>query len=55
MFYNDSETIYGKSYPDGVVKWWQSKTMQIGEEIGAMYSCYQLKCRISNLARTDVM
>jgi len=24
MFYNDSETIFGKSYPDWVVKWWQS-------------------------------
>ena len=24
MFSNDSETIFGKSYPDWVVKWWQS-------------------------------
>ena len=24
MFYNDNETIFGKSYPDWVVKWWQS-------------------------------
>ena len=24
MFYNESETIFGNSYPDWVVKWWQS-------------------------------
>jgi hypothetical protein len=24
MFYSDNESIFGKSYPDYVAKWWQS-------------------------------
>jgi len=49
MFYNDSETIFGKSYPDWVVKWWQSRATQIGEELGGDVFMIPAKMQNDNL------
>lgn len=38
MFYNDSETIFGKPYPDWYSNGGTLGAMQIGEKIRAMYS-----------------
>ena len=54
MFYNDSETIFGKPYPDWLVKWWQSWGYADWRK-NRGDSWYQLKCRMTTLARTDVI
>ena len=55
MFYNESDTIFGKSYPDWVVKWWQSWGYADWRRDRGDVFIIPAKCSITTLARTDVI